>query len=286
MLVSMSGSGTAAAAAPAASAVTTRAVSALSQAGVNLGSVAGVTTRDGRSETTGAQITSGGALAAPPASGGSREASLGVQPEAVRNESRIVSGSLAIFDRHDSAVAMSAENRAGYSILYDSGAPTDYRYDVTLDGRPAHLTLAAGGAVAISNSDGIVVDVFQPPWARDAHGVEVATRYRIDGGTLVQEVDHAGATYPVVADPRLACDLVFCTLELTRAETKKLANNALGVNGVCAIMGPVAPVCAVVVTGMWVQAKIAVGRGQCVGVRGVRAPVITGIHAVYTTCYA
>lgn len=41
------------------------------------------------------------------------------------------------------------------------------------------------------------------PWARDATGRAVPTRYEIRGSTLVQVVEHRGGnvSYPVVADP-------------------------------------------------------------------------------------
>ena len=39
------------------------------------------------------------------------------------------------------------------------------------------------------------------PWALDAHGVAIPTSYTLDGTTLVQTIEHAGAAYPVVADP-------------------------------------------------------------------------------------
>ena len=38
-------------------------------------------------------------------------------------------------------------------------------------------------------------------WATDAHGHAVPTSYHVAGTTVVQTVAHAGAVYPVVADP-------------------------------------------------------------------------------------
>ena len=45
-----------------------------------------------------------------------------------------------------------------------------------------------------------------PPWPKArrllvATGATVATSFALEGRTLVQTVDHAGAAYPVVADP-------------------------------------------------------------------------------------
>jgi hypothetical protein len=194
---------------------------------------------------------------------------------------------IALFANTDSsAFAMSATDAAGYSISLDADAPTEYRYNIEVGDEPAVLELVEGGGVSVLDGDGELVNSILPPWAKDATGAEVPTHYTVEGHTLTQHVEHQTAAYPVVADPRFVCGGAFCTLELSRAETRSLANNALGANGVCALMGPAAPVCAIVVTGMWAQAKIAVSRGQCVGVRGIRAPIVTGMHGVYIGCYA
>jgi hypothetical protein len=194
---------------------------------------------------------------------------------------------LALFaDTGSSAFAMSASDAAGYSISLDAGAPTEYSYDIKVGDEPAVLELIEGGGVSVLDGDGSLVNSILAPWAKDATGAEVPTHYTVQGDTLTQHVEHQGAAYPVVADPRFVCSGAFCTLELSRSDTRKLANNVLSVGGACALMGPGAPACAAVLVGMWTQAKIAVSRGQCVGVRGIRAPVVTGMHGVYIRCYA
>jgi hypothetical protein len=49
-----------------------------------------------------------------------------------------------------------------------------------------------------------------PPWAWDADGRDVPTRYIVEGDTIVQEVDHAGGdyAYPIVADPWMGNALI------------------------------------------------------------------------------
>ena len=59
-----------------------------------------------------------------------------------------------------------------------------------------------GGVVALDGS-GQVVAAVDAPWARDANGTEVPTRFVVEGSTLTQVVDHATASfaYPITADP-------------------------------------------------------------------------------------
>jgi len=47
-----------------------------------------------------------------------------------------------------------------------------------------------------------VITGFEAPWAKDANGAAVTTRYRLEGNTLVQVVDFDQNTaFPVLADP-------------------------------------------------------------------------------------
>lgn len=64
--------------------------------------------------------------------------------------------------------------------------------------------------VYILNSDNDLVGGISAPWAVDARGVAVPTRYTIEGNVVVQHVEHrgSGVTYPVVADPWLGLDLI------------------------------------------------------------------------------
>jgi hypothetical protein len=81
-------------------------------------------------------------------------------------------------------------------------APKEYRFAL---GIPAGSSLAPGadGGARVLASDGGVLAFVAAPWAVDADGTPVETDYRIDGSTLVQRVEHVGARYPVVADPKI-----------------------------------------------------------------------------------
>lgn len=85
-------------------------------------------------------------------------------------------------------------------VIGSAAAPTRFKFDLTL---PAGATLGrdASGAVFASNADGKILGLFAAPWAIDARGASVPTKFEIDGNAIVQVVDHSSAAYPVVADP-------------------------------------------------------------------------------------
>jgi hypothetical protein len=72
-----------------------------------------------------------------------------------------------------------------------------------------------------ANGDGVAS--ISAPWSKDHEGHWVPTRYRVQGQTLVQEVDHSGS-YPAVADPliSLGCAWTQCSVYLSRSATRAL----------------------------------------------------------------
>ena len=162
---------------------------------------------------------------------------------------------------------------AGYAVIHDASAPTEYRFDVDVDGAPAQLELV-GDSIVVKNGAGGAVNTINPAWALDAVGRSVATSYTVEGNTVVQHVEHEGATYPVVADPRSGCNAVWCTVMLNRTETKTASQTAFGATGLLcgtmtAVFPPLAAVCAAYGAAFWVAATQAVNSGKCVGMRGL-----------------
>lgn len=88
------------------------------------------------------------------------------------------------------------------TILKDDTAPSRFDYAIDLpEGARLELT---NGQPFIWASDGSMIGAFFPAWAVDSAGVEIPTRYEVDGNVLTQVVEHQtmrNATYPVVADP-------------------------------------------------------------------------------------
>ncbi|MCA4133026.1 hypothetical protein [Arthrobacter sp. M4] len=118
----------------------------------------------------------------------------------------------ATFDNLDGSATSSVLKDDGslqiVTTISSSAAPTAYTYDLSLE--PGSILKALEeGAVAIFGADGGFRGGFATPWAKDADGVEVATRYVIEGNRLVQIVEHRdeGIRYPVTADPWLGQNL-------------------------------------------------------------------------------
>lgn len=84
------------------------------------------------------------------------------------------------------------------TVLDDVSAPSVYDY--TFDG--ASFELLPDGSITVSHG-GEETGTISAPWAYDANGVSVPTRYSLSGGTLTQIVDHTAGdyAYPITADP-------------------------------------------------------------------------------------
>jgi len=161
---------------------------------------------------------------------------------------------------------------AGYVVINNASAPTSYSFEVLVDGLPARLQLD-GERVRIADSNGEFVNSINPAWAVDAERRSIPTSYSVHGNTLTQHVDHAGAAYPVVADPGLSCDWLFCTYMCTRSQTSFIADyGSVGAALVSAGCGAIAAwvggaLCAAY--GAWVvgAANDARNQGRCLGLR-------------------
>ena len=106
----------------------------------------------------------------------------------------------------------------------------DYLLDLPAD---SELTVNEHGGVSITITDeasGVTVSIpiFDAPWAVDAEGRTVVTRYEIEGHILRQVVEPSSSTaYPVTADPT-TCSR-FCypfKVYFNKAETRTSSNPA------------------------------------------------------------
>lgn len=104
-----------------------------------------------------------------------------------------------------------------------AAAPATYDFGLRGDVSPRP---APDGGVDLVGPDGAVVAQVEAPWAVDAAGRQVPTRYELRGSTIRQVVDHRarGVAYPVVADPKVKfCDLgTAVCVKLSKKETKKV----------------------------------------------------------------
>jgi hypothetical protein len=148
-------------------------------------------------------------------------------------------------------------------------APTTYRFPIDVGGEAADLRLRPDGSVEVRRPGQQEVDgLILPAWATGADGASVPTRFVIDGSTLTQVVEHAGAAYPVVADPR-TCGVVTCTYYFNKRTTKDLSG-ATKAAAVCGLLlkFPIATAgCAASAGVVAYQADRARNRGMCLKIK-------------------
>lgn len=87
-----------------------------------------------------------------------------------------------------------------FYILTSANAPQ--RFNIAVDA-PKGTTLALANGGVVLSRNGAPTGAASPPWAYDANGQVIPTRYSLSGNTVVLSIDHqrAGVAYPVVADP-------------------------------------------------------------------------------------
>ncbi|MGW0203367.1 hypothetical protein [Nonomuraea sp. NPDC003201] len=78
------------------------------------------------------------------------------------------------------------------TIIKDASAPTEYRFPISAPEGSMLEVEEDDGTVLIYNNDFYLAEI-DLPWARDANGNPVPTSYRVEGMTLIQTVNHAGA---------------------------------------------------------------------------------------------
>ena len=115
------------------------------------------------------------------------------------------SGRLAIYAGNSYHLAVKAAHNgfSAYIAILDETAPSAYSFRYEL---PTGFKLSEDGkgGIDILNGEDAIVGAILHPWAYDANGSVVKTEFKLVGDSLVQTVNHAGATYPVVADPSTA----------------------------------------------------------------------------------
>lgn len=206
-------------------------------------------------------------------------------------EAKLVDGAALYSASESHTYALTGEGsaaNAGYIVIHDESAPSTFQFAVEIDGSPADLELV-DGAVLVKDAAGNVANMIAPGWATDALGQELRTSYTVADGVVTQEVWHQGATYPVVADPRLECDALFCTAIATRSETASVANHgstaSIILGGLCTALGTVVAGVVCAAGAQWAVgvAADAKDQGKCLGVRKFHY-VSAAVFPVVATC--
>jgi len=113
-------------------------------------------------------------------------------------------GDVVYGDANDPSVGVVEATSDGVrlsTVINDAGAPSAYSYEF---GEGVYPVVLADGSAVLQDRADEIVGVVATPWAVDAQGTPVNTYFEIDGRALVQVVVHAGAAYPVVADPSVS----------------------------------------------------------------------------------
>jgi hypothetical protein len=157
-------------------------------------------------------------------------------------------------------------------VIDGADAPSEYRFDMSVPAGATLVATADGGAEVVG-ADGQAMAGVAPAWALDADGQPVPTRYRIEGTTLVQVIDHHGAAYPVVGDPNIGNCGWFpvpnCTIYFNRSETRRIADGTLGASVVIAACGAAsrspwgAVACGIVAANIVLGAQSARSQNKC-----------------------
>lgn len=132
------------------------------------------------------------------------------------------------------------------------------------------LEMLSDGSVILRESEvGKPVALIDRPWAQDATGRRLPTRYRLHSSrTLVQEVAaDDDVRYPVVSDPRIRETWYGASIDFSKSETAML----LGGTGACGVLVPEPRLKAgCLAAAAWAGA--ATSAGQCVSVKTFRPP--------------
>jgi Protein of unknown function (DUF2599) len=97
-------------------------------------------------------------------------------------------------------------------IIHSAAAPREFAFPLTVPA-DATLKLQKDGSVIVlapdASGDSKYVAGVKAPYAFDAAGASVETRFRVSGTTLIQTIHPTGkAVYPITADPWLGKDLI------------------------------------------------------------------------------
>jgi hypothetical protein len=95
------------------------------------------------------------------------------------------------------------------TTLPDSSSPSAFSYEFGApEGTKLQLDPETGAVIALNA--GTLVFAIAPPWAVDAVGTHVPTRFALSGSTVTQVVDHTAGNYvyPIVADPTVNSSMI------------------------------------------------------------------------------
>jgi hypothetical protein len=105
----------------------------------------------------------------------------------------------------DNQLGVQALDGGARAMIRIDGPDAPERYEFRVGGAAEHLDIREDGSVDVLDAEGESIAIIAAPWAVDAAGTPIPTRYKTSGRTLIQEVEHRDGhyVYPIVADPSL-----------------------------------------------------------------------------------
>ncbi len=124
-----------------------------------------------------------------------------------------------------------------HSVSHDDVGSQEFAYTFSEGTR---LVETDSGKIDVLQQSGpalVKVGEIDAPWAVDAAGSPVATNYRIEGRSLIQEVHPTeDVTYPIVADPKVTSTWWNRTVYFNKQETLMIAAGAGGCASVAGLI--------------------------------------------------
>ncbi len=121
----------------------------------------------------------------------------------------------------DVAVQALSDGLRIQTVTVDSTSPKSFNYGLSADTR---AVLNKDGSVDVLKSYGqtlVIVGHIDAPWAKDANGKAVPTRFLVSSRAITQTIaPDASAAYPIVADPKTTSTWWNTTIYFNRYETK------------------------------------------------------------------
>ena len=125
----------------------------------------------------------------------------------------------------DGVAYQAVASTSGAAVIATAATPKDalaLGFDLALPPGDV-LQPTDDGGLDIVDGGGLTVGRIAAPWAKDAAGASLTTRYRLVGSRLAQDVDVTATTaYPILADPQLTWGYVTGTLYFNIPETQKI----------------------------------------------------------------
>ncbi len=159
------------------------------------------------------------------------------------------------FTSADSSVTAQSLSDGFRALMHLDGPGAATEHDFTFGGQVASVKVIDGSGAVLLDRHSRVVGAVDAPWARDAAGANVRTRFVAHGRTLTQIVDHQGAAYPVVADPKVyPVPFRGVYIKFSKKETKWVAKHKTDVTATSAVCALIPNAFAAVICG-YVDAK-------------------------------